>query len=365
VGLRPTPIAARELALARSAQKHSLHSHFCARVSLTVVPSQNPLLAVPGLADQLQRVEDALAEAVAAEDDLMREMGGHLIVAGGKRGRPLLALAAAGCLADDTDAAIAAMTDDVVQGGAAVELVQVGSLCHDDVIDEAETRRGAESVNARWGNLKAILAGDFLLARASDIAARLGTEVAGLLAATIGRLCEGEVVELQHAFQVDRTEEAYMRAIEGKTAALFATSARIGGIVGDLPRDRIDDLTAFGLCYGLAFQVIDDVLDLVSTSEELGKPAGHDIAEGIYNLPVLRALQTDVGSELRELLGGPLEDGAVDQVIALVRRSGGVDEAIEVARGFVDEAVTALAPFGERPLPVALAEAARHLLTGF
>ncbi len=103
----------------------------------------------------------------------------------------------------------------------------------------------------------------------------------------------------------------------------------------------------------------------MSTSEELGKPAGHDIAEGIYNLPVLRALQTDVGEELRGLLGGPLDDGGLDRAVALVRRSGGVDEAIEVARGFVDEAVEALAPFGERPLPVALTGAARHLLTGF
>ena len=152
-------------------------------------------------------------------------------------------MASAAALAPDAASVDAAVTDDVILGGVSVELVQVGSLCHDDVIDEAETRRGVDSVNLRWGNLKAILAGDFLLAKASEIAAGLGTEVAGLLAATIGRLCEGEVNELRHAYDPARTIESYLTAIEGKTAALFATACRVGGIVGDLPRDRIDQLT--------------------------------------------------------------------------------------------------------------------------
>ena len=113
----------------------------------------------------------------------------------------------------------------------AVELVHLGSLYHDDVIDEAETRRGVPSVNARWSNIVAILAGDYLLARASALAASLGADVAALLAATIGELCRGQVLELQHLFDVDRSEETYASAIEGKTASLFATSCRIGGMV--------------------------------------------------------------------------------------------------------------------------------------
>ena len=252
--------------------------------------TSNPLLHLPGMDGYRVRVEDALMAAVASEDELMAQMGGHLITAGGKRARPLFAVASAAALAEDADAVDAAVTDDVILGGVSVELVQVGSLCHDDVIDEADTRRGAASVNARWGNLKAILAGDFLLAKASEIAAGLGTEVAGLLAATIGRLCEGEVHELRRAYDADRTEASYLAAIEGKTAALFATACRVGGIVGQLPRDDIDRLTSFGRHYGMAFQVVDDILDVIATDEELGKPAGHDIAEGIYNLPVIRAL---------------------------------------------------------------------------
>ena len=307
------------------------------------------------------RVEAALQAAVAAEDELMAQMGGHLITAGGKRARPLFAVASAAALATDADGVAAAVTDDVILGGVSVELVQVGSLCHDDVIDEAETRRGVDSVNLRWGNLKAILAGDFLLAKASEIAAGLGTEVAGLLAATIGRLCEGEVNELRHAYDPTRTEASYVRAIQGKTAALFATACRVGGIVGGVPRPQIEQLTNFGLHYGMAFQIVDDVLDVIATDEQLGKPAGHDIAEGIYNLPVLYALE-ELGGDLGTLLGGPIEGADLDAARRLVRTSKGVERSIDLARTYIDQAIDAVAPFNATPSAVALGGAASHLL---
>ena len=245
----------------------------------------NPLLDLPGMPALRERVEKRLLAAVETDDAAMTEMASHLVRAGGKRLRPLLA-----ALSSTTGDADAVVSDEAVTGGVACELVHVGSLHHDDVIDEAETRHGVDSVNARWGNLRAILSGDFLLARASELAASLGTEVAGLLASTIGRLCTGEVRELQFAYQVDRPLDAYEAAIEGKTAALYSTACRIGGIVAGVPRDQIDALTDFGLHYGMAFQVVDDILDVVATDEELGKPAGHDMAEGVYNLPVLRTL---------------------------------------------------------------------------
>ena len=171
-----------------------------------------------------------------------------------------------------------------------VELVHLGSLYHDDVMDEADTRRSVESVNARWGNLQAILAGDFLLARASEIAASLGTEVAGLLAATIGRLCEGQIGELRRTYNAARTEAEYLESIDGKTASLFSTAARIGALVGGLDRPDVEALTSFGHAFGMAFQIVDDVLDLTATEAQLGKPAGHDLVEGVYTLPVIRTL---------------------------------------------------------------------------
>ena len=279
------------------------------------------------------RVEDALREAVRSDDAYLTEVASHLILAGGKRVRPLFAIAAAA-------SGGAEVSDDVVRGGVAVELVHLGSLYHDDVIDEAPTRRTVESVNARWGNLTAILAGDFLLAKASEIAASLGTEVAGLLASTIGRLCEGEVGELRTAYDVERTEAAYFSAIEGKTASLFATACRIGAIVGGLPRDQIDALTEFGLAYGMAFQIVDDVLDVTATEADLGKPAGHDLVEGVYTLPVLRALAAT--DDLRKQLGRPIEGAELDAALAAVRTDGAVTGAIDTAHTYAKSAVSAL-----------------------
>jgi heptaprenyl diphosphate synthase len=312
-----------------------------------------------------ERVEKRLLAAVESDDPAMNEMASHLVRAGGKRLRPLLgavsAATAAGWVRAGADIGDV-ISDDAVTGGVACELVHVGSLHHDDVIDEAATRHGVASVNARWGNMRAILSGDFLLARASELASSLGTEVASLLAATIGRLCEGEVRELELAYDVDRTVDDYRAAIEGKTAALFSTACRIGGIVADLPRDQIDALTTYGLRYGLAFQVVDDVLDVVASGEDLGKPAGHDVAEGIYNLPVLRALAGPTGAELRAVLGGPLDADAQARALALVRTGDGVSLATAEAGSHVEAAVAALADLPASTATDALAGAARHLV---
>ena len=240
------------------------------------------------LARDLERVEARLGDAVSADDRFLGEVAGHLLSAGGKRLRPTLALSAAYAV----HGAGAPASDDAVTGGAAVELVHLGSLYHDDVIDEAETRRGVPSVNARWSNIVAILAGDYLLAQASSLAASLGADVAALLAATIGELCRGQVLELQYLFDTDRTEDSYLSAIEGKTASLMATSCRVGGMVSNVSADTLDALTQFGHHLGMCFQVVDDVLDVTRTEAELGKPAGNDVHEGVYTLPVIYALQS-------------------------------------------------------------------------
>jgi heptaprenyl diphosphate synthase len=195
-----------------------------------------------------------------------------------------------------------------------------------------------ESVNHRWGNLVAILAGDYLLARASEIAASLGTEVAGLLAATIGRLCDGQVSELRTLYSAERSELEYFRCITEKTASLMAAGCRIGGLVSQGDRRDIDTLTEVGTLFGIVFQIADDVLDIVGTDEQLGKPAGHDLEEGVYTLPVLRALATkDGGPELRPLLGSAISPEERDKARAIVRGCGAVESAVLTARDYADK----------------------------
>ena len=312
------------------------------------------LLDLPSLGADLEEVDAALRRSVGSDDPFLGEVASHLIVAGGKRIRPVLSVAAAA-------AGGASASPDVVQGAVSVELVHLGSLYHDDVMDNASTRRGVDSVNARWGNLVAIVAGDFLLARASEIAASLGTEVAGLLAATIGRLCEGQVGEVQSAFSPERTETSYLTAIAGKTASLMASACRIGALTAGLDRAHVDALTTFGEAFGMTFQIRDDVLDIIGTDADLGKPAGHDLMEGVYTLPVIRALGIpEAGPELRALLGGPLAEPERDKAIEIVRSTGALESSLALARRYADTAATALAPMG--PNAARLATFAHALL---
>ena len=312
--------------------------------------------SLPGLDDHLARVEAALRQSVDSDHPMLSDVAGHLIAAGGKRLRPTLTvMSALACGAE--------VSDEVIQGGVSVELVHLGSLYHDDVIDEAPTRRGVASVNAQWGNLVAIVAGDFLLARASEIAAALGTEVSGLLARTIGRLCEGEVAELVFAYDPDRTEEAYQVAIAGKTASLMATSCRIGGLTTGAPREQVEALTAFGHAFGVTFQIWDDILDLIGMEKSLGKPAGHDLVEGIYTLPVIRALaDANIGDELRGLLGTRLDMPTRDKARDMIRSTDALAASAVEARRFADQAAAALAPLGDGPFIRSLAGLGHRLV---
>ncbi len=318
----------------------------------------NPLRVMPSMEGDLARIEARLVDAASTDDPALTEIATHLISAGGKRVRPGFTLAAAAtALSLDAPA-----SEDAVTGGVAVELVHLGSLYHDDVMDEAEVRRTVDSVNARWGNLRAILAGDFLLARASELAASLGVEVAALLANTIGRLCAGQLLELQHAFDVDRTEELYLRSIDGKTASLLGASCRIGGIVAGVPRDHIDALTAFGHSYGMAFQIVDDVLDLVASEEEMGKPVGHDMEEGVYTLPVLETLRGPRGAELRSMLGGPVDAATRLRAAEIVCDGDGIDRAIRRANDYASLGREALSNIPGSPGVTGLSAAADYLL---
>ena len=303
------------------------------------------LLNLPGIESALARVEEELRIAVKADEPLLTKLSRHLIDAGGKRIRPSLAIASSQILEDKP----VAPSREVILGGVAVELVHQGSLYHDDVMDGAKTRRNVKSVNEEWGNHEAILGGDYLLARASEIAAGLGAEVAGLLASTIAALCEGQIREVNSAYDITRTEDAYMSSISGKTGALLSASAKVGAIVSTYPEDVIKAVTTFGNLYGIAFQIVDDLLDVMASEKELGKPSGNDMLEGVYTLPVIRALKGTNGEVLKDLLSNPINSDKRDEALKLVRSDEAIISTVETALSFTNEAQQSLKDLPDNP----------------
>ncbi len=262
---------------------------------------------------RLDEVEVALEKAVRADSDLLAETSQYLLAAGGKRFRPMLVLLS-GYFGDPTD-------QRLVPGSVAIELVHLATLYHDDVIDEADSRRGIPSVNSRWDNTVAILTGDYLFARASEISTELGTDVCALLARTIATLCDGQIREVEVAGKVEQREGAYMEIIRRKTGALIATSCRLGGMLSETPLEYLDVLEEFGEALGMAFQLSDDIMDVTASQLELGKEPGVDMKEGVYTLPVLRALtHGERREELARLLKpGPPDGERLDRALEIVR----------------------------------------------
>jgi heptaprenyl diphosphate synthase len=238
----------------------------------------------------------------------------------------------AGYFGDPTDPRL-------IPGSVTIELTHLATLYHDDVIDEAEDRRGVPSTNARWDNTVAILTGDYLFARASELSADLGTEVCRLLARTIAVLCDGQIREVDAAGKVEQTEDAYLEIIRRKTGILIATSCRLGGLLSETPEDQLEILEAFGESIGMAFQLSDDIMDVTASQLELGKEPGTDIREGVYTLPVLHALHEGPDrAELQRLLARGAPDGEMlDRALQIVRDGGSLEHAraavsAEVAR---------------------------------
>ncbi len=293
-------------------------------------------LQLPAVESDVARLEDLLAASVVFGDEYLDQVTTHLIRAGGKRLRPLLAIASATFGERDAN-------QDDFMGGVAVELMHLASLYHDDVMDEAEIRRNVSSVNARYGNLIAIVGGDYLMARSAGIAADHGVEMARLMAHTLAWLTRGQAAEVKRNYDVARTEAEYYEAIEGKTAALMAASCRVGAITAGHSDDVKEALTEFGRCFGMVYQLRDDILDVIDVNNKLGKPAGQDLAEGVYNLPTLASLQSaSHGAALRELLGAPLSDEQREEARALVIAGGGIEASIAAAADFVTQAKQAL-----------------------
>lgn len=290
------------------------------------------MFGIPDLPDRLARVEHKITSTLGHDGALLGPAAVRVAANGGKRLRPLLTVvsAAAGDVFDER----------VVAAAASVELAQVGSLVHDDILDDAHTRRGSPTINAREGVNHAVLAGDYVLARAAELAATISREAAGLLASTISELCEGQVLELRDAYDTDRGVEAHLASIRGKTAALFECSCRLGAHCAGLSREATDALGRFGDAFGMAFQVLDDILDLIGDADRLGKPTGADVASGVYTLPVLTALRGPAGEALRDLLERPVD---LARVLELVQSSGSIPAALSAMDEYTDRARKAVA----------------------
>ena len=268
-----------------------------------------------------------LIEASRAPSPFLGEVAGHLTSAGGKRIRPAVTLLASR-LGNSSD-------PKTIMAAAAIEITHMATLYHDDVIDEGDLRRGVPSANAKWGNTVAILAGDFLFARSSGLAAEVGGRVPRILADAIASVVEGQLLQLEADFDVSRHLDHYLRTISGKTAALFEAAARIGALLGSLDGTAESAVASFGRSFGMAFQVADDLLDLTASEEELGKPPGSDLREGVYNLPVIWAIENRPG--LTGLLGST--DVDVDEVRKIILETGAFDRAMQLAASHAQDAL--------------------------
>jgi octaprenyl-diphosphate synthase len=317
-------------------------------------PSLDPLFRL--LKPDLDRVNQVIVERMQSPIALVPQLAGHIVSAGGKRLRPLLTLACARlCGYRDGERHIAL--------AAVVEFIHTATLLHDDVVDASELRRGRDTANAVWGNKPAVLVGDFLFARAFQLMVEDGSlRVLEILSRAASVIAEGEVHQLMTANDTATTEAAYLEVIEAKTAALFAAASRVGAILADRSPAEEEALDRFGYNLGVAYQLVDDMLDFSAHQAELGKTVGDDFRDGKITLPIVIAFARGDADE-RAFWRRTLEDGEqrpddLDRAIRLLERRGALAETLARARTYGMAAMEALSPFPDIPLRRALIETA-------
>jgi len=289
--------------------------------------------------DGVTQIEQLMATELGKADELMSEAVHHLFLAGGKRFRPLFTVLSASLGPDPTN-------NDVVIAGAVIEMVHLATLYHDDVMDEAQVRRGATSANARWSNNIAILAGDYLFATASRLVSRLGPEAVLVIADTFAQLVTGQMRETRGVTEGGDPIDHYLKVVYEKTACLIAASGRFGATFSGAGDEQIERLFRLGGIVGTAFQISDDIIDIDSDPDESGKLPGTDLREGVHTLPVLYALREDGpdAERLRTLLAKPLEDDAeVAEALGLLRASTGMAKAKQTVMSYAEQARQELA----------------------
>ncbi|CAN2175517.1 IspA Geranylgeranyl pyrophosphate synthase [Candidatus Nanopelagicaceae bacterium] len=302
------------------------------------IPNVAPALEAH-LISRMAEVESLLRSHTRSEYPFVDETAHHLVAAGGKRLRPLLTLLTAQ-YGDPSG-------QGVIAAAVACEITHLATLYHDDVMDEAPLRRGVESANMRWGNTIAILTGDFLFAKSSDLLADLGPAAVRLQARTFERLVIGQIMETQGPNPGQDPLEHYLKVVADKTGSLIAASARYGGMISGAPAEITDTVTIFGEKIGVAFQLADDVIDIASESNQSGKTPGTDLREGVPTLVTLNVMKSNdpADADLKRLLSAPIEDEAtVQQVLVALRNHKALDESREQLFMIAKEARSALGP---------------------
>ena len=299
------------------------------------------------VAEDLVKVNQVIVDKMDSPVPLIPQLAGHIIASGGKRLRPMLTLAAAKMCGYQGDRQISL--------AACVEFIHTATLLHDDVVDASDLRRGADSANAVWGNQASVLVGDFLFSRAFQLMVQDGSlNVLRILSEASATIAEGEVMQLLTANDTETQEAAYFAVIRAKTAKLFAAAAEIGAVVAERPEFEQEALESYGMNFGIAFQIVDDVLDYSAEQAKLGKTIGDDFREGKITLPVILSwLRGDEAERVfwrRTLADLEQEDGDFEHAIALMNSHNALRDSIERARHYGATAKDSLGVFSESPV---------------
>ncbi|MCR5438684.1 MAG: polyprenyl synthetase family protein [Selenomonas sp.] len=285
--------------------------------------------------EDIEKLNEGLIGAVSSPVDLVTEIGTHLVTAGGKRIRPALCLLAA-------HGGPAYSLERLLPLAEALELIHTASLVHDDVIDEADTRRGCITANAKWDNQVAILSGDYIFAKAFGLIAdgEYGNYVSKRLADLVCNLSVGEIIQNHTVYHAVKDLDNYYNRIQKKTADFLEICCELGAYVGGFEQEEVRRLAEYGHCIGMAFQITDDLLDILQTSEKIGKPAGNDIRQGIVTLPVIHALNVSAdAAELENIVTDPaMTDEMVARALAIVKATDGVEIAKAKVEEYLDRA---------------------------
>lgn len=291
----------------------------------------------PVVEPQFEAVNDYIINHLGSNVPLVEKIGHYIVESGGKRIRPLLVLLAAN--------AAGYQGQNHISLAAIIEFIHTATLLHDDVVDNSELRRGKDTANAKWGNAPSVLVGDFLYSRAFQIMVEIGSmEIMNVISNATNIIAEGEVLQLLNTRNPDTTEDAYMQVILGKTAMLFEAATEAGAILADTDSEVREGLRLYGLHLGTAFQLIDDVMDYLSTAEEMGKNVGDDLAEGKATLPLIHAMRAGT-EEQRQLVRQAIRKGGLDDlqpILDIVKDTGAIEYTQQKAQAEADKAIDAL-----------------------